>query len=188
MKKKILMISVVLMGVAVAISADCWAARERAGDRRMDRSGRFQDANDRVGDKFTAAHVRDRGSAHFSRREFKRHRPRFKHKYDHRHHYRPAHRFRHKHHYRPGQRMRHRYFWRHHYRPPHRFRPGYRFWRHRKLYRHGPPGHFKWRHRRWRSPHIDHPYGSAHHEEEFRASAAVSDGWFSVSVAASKID
>lgn len=158
MKKKIVIISIVLMAFAGALAGNSWAARERGGDRHMDRGHRFRDVDDSVGDKlrrvrvrdrghrfrdandsvrdnFRRVRVRDRGPGHFPRRDFNRPLPRFKHKYNKWNQYQRAHRFKHK------------YYKRHHYRASHRFGPKYRHWRHRPIYRQGHPWHLKWRHR-----------------------------------------
>ena len=179
MKKKIIIICVMLIGFVLAVTANSWAQRERGGDRRADRGGRergghFQKWDKPVAHKFS----RDRGRAYHPKR----------------HHYRPAHRFKPKfhkrHHYRPAQRFKHKYYKRHHYRAPHRFRPKYRPWRHRPAYRRGHPKHFKWRHRHSVVKQINNYYGSAESyaepQDEFQASASVSDTGFSVSVGVSK--
>jgi hypothetical protein len=45
MKKKIIIISVVLIGFIVAFTSNSWAQRERGGDRRGDRGDQFQSRN-----------------------------------------------------------------------------------------------------------------------------------------------
>ena len=42
MKKKIIIISVVLIGFIVALTTNSWAQRERGGDRRPGRGGRVE--------------------------------------------------------------------------------------------------------------------------------------------------
>jgi len=135
MKKKIVIISIALIAFAGALASNSWAARERGGERRMDRGHRFQDVDDSVRDNFRRVRVRDRGPGHYPRRDFNRPGPRFQHKYNKWNHYRPA------------QRFKHKYYKRHHYRATHRFGPQYRHWRHRPVYRQGHPGYLKWRHR-----------------------------------------
>ena len=79
-----------------------------------------------------------------------------------------------------------------HYSPAHRFRPKYRPWRHRPVYR---PGHPR---RYYRGPHhtvvqeVNNYYSSAEGyaapEDEFTASASISDTGFSFSVGVSRTD
>ena len=79
-----------------------------------------------------------------------------------------------------------------HYSPAHRFRPKYRLWRHRPVYR---PGHPR---RYYRRPHhtvvqeVNNYYSSAESyaapEDEFTASASISDTGFSFSVGVSRTD
>jgi hypothetical protein len=59
MKKKIIIISVVLIGFFLAVSANSWAQRERGGDRRVDRSGDFQNGDRSAVHKFN----QDRGGS-----------------------------------------------------------------------------------------------------------------------------
>ncbi len=80
----------------------------------------------------------------------------------------------------------------HHYSPAHRFTPKYRPWRHRPVYR---PGHPR---RYYRRPHhtvtqeVNNYYSSAESyaapEDEFTASASISDTGFSFSVGVSRTD
>ena len=135
MKKKIVIISIALMAFAGALAGNSWAARERSGDRHMDRGHGFRDVDDSVGDKFRRVRIRDRGPSHSPLRDFNRRVYRFKHKYNKWKHYRRAHRFVHK------------YYKRQHYRATHRVGPKYRHWRHRPVFRQVHPWHLKWRHR-----------------------------------------
>jgi hypothetical protein len=52
MKKKIIIISVVLIGFFLAVTANSWAQRERGGDRRVDRGGDFQNGDRSAVHKF----------------------------------------------------------------------------------------------------------------------------------------
>ena len=166
MKKKIIVITISLMAFAIALAGNSWAARERGGNRHLDRGDRFQRADNPV----DRGHFRGRGNGHIPRRNFVRPEPGFKHKYFKRHHYRPAHRFMPKHY--KGR----------HYRAPHRFHPKFRHRRHRPVYRRGHPGHFKWRHSHSVVKEINNYYGStddyALPAEAFQASASVSDSGF----------
>lgn len=165
MKKKIIIISVALIGFVLAVTANSWAQRERVGDRRVDRG------------------ARDRGG-HFQKwdkpevHKFNRHRGRAYQPKRYHQQYRPAHRFKHK------------YNRRHHYRVPPRFRPKFRPWRHRPVHRRGHPRPFKWRHRHSVVKEINNYYSSAESyaepQDEFQASATVSDSGFSVSVGVNK--
>ena len=141
MKKKIILISVVLIGFVLAASANSWAQRERVGERHRDRGGQFEKWDKPAHQKFDRGH----GRGHYPKR--------------HHQHYRPVHRFKPKFHKgRP-------------YGGPHPKWHRYRHWRH---------------HRR---PVIHNYYGSAESsaaEDEFHASATVSDSSFSVSVGVSK--
>ena len=130
MKKKIIIISVVLIGFFLAVTANSWAQRERGDDR----GGQFQ-------------------------------------KWD-----KPAvHKLNHT---------------RYQYRAPQRFVPKYRYWRHRPVYRHAPIKRF------FRPPmhsvinQVTNYYSSAEHyvtpQDEFQASASVSDSGFSFSVGVSQ--
>ena len=136
MKKKIIIVSVVLMGFVLAVSSNSWAGRGSGGERHRDRSGHFQ-----KWDK-PAVHKFDRGHG------------RGYHQND-----RPVHRFKHRFH--------------------KRHRPYYRLWKFKRHY---------WRHHR--RPVINNYYssteGDAALEEEFQASASVSDSGFSVSVGVNK--
>ena len=142
MKKKIILISVVLIGFVLAVSANSWAQRERVGERHRDRGGRFEKWDKPAPHKFQ----RDRGRAHHPKRYHKN------------------------------------------YRPVHRFKPKF----HRRLH-HGRP-HPKWhRYRHWRHhrrPVIHNYYSSVERyawpEDEFQASATVTESGFAVSVGVSK--
>ena len=174
MKKKIILISVVLVGFIVAFSSNSWAQRERGGDRRGHRGDHFQKwhgSGDRHVDR---GRIRDRGPRNHHRRDFYRPGPRFKSKFHKRHHHRPAYRYK-------------KFHRRHHYRAPYRWhRPKFRHWRHRPVHRHYRP----WRH--YRRPHhsvvkeINHYYGNAESyyepEDEFTASATITDSGFAFSV------
>ena len=79
------------------------------------------------------------------------------------------------------------------HRRPHHGRPHpkwhrYRHWRHRPIYRHGHPGRHYWKHHR--RPSIHNYYSNAESytwpEDEFQASATVTESGFSVSVGVSK--
>ncbi len=167
MKKKIIIISVVLIGFVVAFTSNSWAQRERGGDRRGDRGGQFQKWNGSGDRHVDRDRIRDRGPRNHSGRHFNRPGPRFKSKF-------------------------HR---RHHYRAPYRYGPKLRPWRHRPVYRHYRPGRF-YRHHRpgrfYRRPHhsvvkeINNYYSSAESysepEDEFTASATISDSGFEFSV------
>ena len=174
MKKKIFLISVVLIGFIVAFSSNSWAQRERDGDRRADRGGRFEQWNGSGDRDFDRDRIRDRGPRNHSRRDFNRPGPRFNSKFHKRYRHRPAYRYKPKFHRR------------HHYRAPYRYRPKFRPWRHRPVYRYYHPRRF------YRRPHhsvvkeINNYYGSAESysepEDEFNASATITDSGFAVSV------
>ena len=156
MKKKIIIISVVLIGFILALTANSWAQRERVGERHRDRGGQFEKWDKPAVHKFQ----RDRGRAYHPKR----------------HNYRPVHRFKPKFHRR------------HHNGGPHQKWHRNRHWRHRPIYRHGQPRRHYWQHHR--RPVIHNYYSSAESytapEDEFHASATVSDSGFSVSVGVSK--
>ena len=101
MKKKILIISVVLIGFIVALTSNSWAQRERGGDRRSDRGNHFQKGNGSGDHDFDRDRIRDRGPRNHSRRHFNRPGPRFKPKFQKRHPYRAPYRYRPK--FRPGR-------------------------------------------------------------------------------------
>ena len=153
MKKKIIIISVVLIGFVLAVTANSWAQRERGGDRRVDRGGDDRGGQFQKWDK-PAVHKfnRNPGQAYHRRGN-------------------PHHK-------------------RHPYRVTPRIRPNFRPWRHRPVYRHGHPRPFKWRHRHSVVKEINNYYSSAESyaapQDEFQASASVSDSGFSVSVGVSK--
>jgi hypothetical protein len=174
MKKKIIIISVVLIGFIVALTSNSWAQRERGGDGRPDRGGRFEESN-RPGDPdFDRDRVRDRDPGNQTRRHFNRPGPRFKPNFIQRHHYRP------------GYRSRHKFHRRHPWAVPNRFRPKYRHWRHRPVYRRGHPRPFFKRQRHSVVNQVTNYYSNAESysepEDEFTASASISDTGFSVSV------
>jgi len=159
MKKKIIIISVIFIGFFLAVTANSWAQRERGGDRRVDRGGHDRGGQFQKWDK-PAVHKfnRNPGQAY--------------HRRGNPHHYRPVHRFKPK------------YHKRHPYRVTPRIRPNFRPWRH------GHPRPFKWRHRHPVVKEINNYYSSAESyaapQDEFQASASVSDSGFSVSVGVSK--
>jgi hypothetical protein len=165
MKKKIIIISVVLIGFFLAVTANSWAQRERGGDRRVDRGDRDRGGQFQKLDK-PAVHKFNRNSGQA---------------------YHPG---RNPHHYRPEQRFKPEFHKRHHYRAPHRFGPKYRFRRHWPAYRHAPNKRFFRRHRHSVINQITNYYSSAESyaepQDEFQASATVSDSGFSVSVGVSK--
>ena len=178
MKKKIVVICIALTAIAIALAGNSWAARERGGGHRPDRGDRFQDVENSSRDHLNRSRVRDHRPGHYPPRKFKGHGPRFKHKGFKRHH-------------RPARWFKHNYYKRKFYRAPHRFRPKHRHWHHRPVYRHGGhPRYHKLRHRHSMVQEINNYYSSAETEaapeEEFHASASVSDSGFSVSVGASK--
>ncbi|MGD9238453.1 MAG: hypothetical protein PVG69_00430 [Desulfobacterales bacterium] len=162
MKKKIIIISVVWIGFIVALTTNSWAQRERGGDRRPDRGGRVEKFNGPADKNFDRNRFRDRDRGHHTRRDFNRPGPRFKHKL-------------------------HR---RHPWRAPNRFRPKYRHWRHRPVYRHGHPRPFFKRNRHSVVNQVNNYYSNAESdfapEDEFSASASISDTGFSVSVGVSQ--
>jgi hypothetical protein len=157
MKKKIILKSVVLIGFVLAVSANSWAQRERVGERHQDRGGQFEKWDKPVHQKFDRGH----GRGHYPKR--------------HHQHYRPVHRFKPKFHKgRP-------------YGGPHPKWHRSRHWRDRPNYRRGHPRWHHWRHHH--RPVIHNYYGSTESyaaEDEFHASATVSDSGFSVSVGVSK--
>ena len=158
MKKKIILISVLLIGFVLAVTANSWAQRERVGERHRDRGGHYQKWDKPAHHKFDRGHSR----GHHPKR--------------HRDHYRPVHRFKPKFHRQ------------HHFGGPHRKWHRNRHWRHRPHHRHGHPRWRHWRHHR--RPVIHNYYSNAESysgpEDEFQASATVSDSGFSVSVGVSK--
>ena len=165
MKKKIIIISVVLIGFIVALTGNSWAQRERGGDRRADRGNQFQNRNGSGDRDFDRDRIRDRGPRNQSRRDFNRPGPRFKSKFNQRRHQRPAYRFKPK------------FNRRHHYRAPFRHRPKFRPGRHRPVYRR--PHHSVVK-------EINNYYSSAESysepEDEFSASATITDTGFAFSV------
>ena len=177
MKKKIIIISVVLIGFIVALTSNSWAERERGGDRRPDRGGRSEEFNGPGNQDFDRDRVRDRNPGNQTRRDFNRPGPRFKHKFPKGRHSRPAYRSKPK-------------FNRRHLRAvPNRFRPKHRQWRHRPVYRHGRPKPFFMRQRHSVVNQVNNYYSNAESysepEDEFSASASISDTGFSVSVGVS---
>jgi len=164
MKKKILIISVVLIGFFLAVTANSWAQRESGGHRPMDRGGNFQRGENPGGEPSIPEFNRDRGRTYHPGRNPQ--------------HYRPVHRFN------PNFHK-----W-HHYRAPHRFGPKYRYWHHRPAYRHTPIKRFFRRHRHSVINQVTNYYSNAGSytapQDEFQASATVSDSGFSVSVGVSK--
>ena len=190
MRKKIISISVVLMGFIVVLTTNSWAERERGGDRRPDRGSRVEEFKG-PGDKdFDRGRVRDRDRGNHTRRDFNRPGPRFKHKFPKGRHYGPAYRSKHKfqrrHNYRPAYRSKHKLHRRHHRAVPNRFKPKYRHWRHRPVYRNGHPKPFFKRNRHSVVNQVNNYYSNAESysepEDEFSASASISDTGFSVSI------
>jgi len=177
MQKKIIIISVVLIGFIVALTSNSWAERERGGDRRPDRSGRSAEFNGPGNQDIDRDRVRDRDPGNQTRRHFNRPVPGFKHKSLKGRHYRPA--------YLPKSKF-HR---RHPRAVPNRFRPKYDRWRHRPVYRHGLPKPFYKRQRHSAVNQVNNYYSNAESysapEDEFTASASISDTGFSVSVGVS---
>jgi len=141
MKKKIIIISVVLIGFVLVVTANSWAQSERGGERHRDRAGHFKKWDKPAVRKFDRSH----GGGYYPKR------------------------------------------YHHNYQPVHRFKPKFHR-RQRPYYRHGHPGQHYWRHHR--RPTINNDYSStesyAAPEEEFHASASVSDSGFSVSIGVSK--
>ena len=165
MKKKIIIISVVLIGFIVALSSNSWAQRERGGDRRPDRGDQFQSRSGSGDRDFDRDRIRDRGPRNSSRQHFNRPGPRFKSKFHNRQNRRPAYRFKRK------------FNRRNHYRAPYRHRPKFRQWRQRPVYRR--PYHSVVK-------EINNYYSSAESysepEDEFSASATITDSGFAFSV------
>ena len=174
MKKKIIIISVVLIGVMAALTSNSWAKRDKGGGGHPDRGGRFEDFNRSGNHDSDRDRVRDRNPRNYTRRDFKRPEPGFKHKLHKGNPHRPV--------YRSGPKF-HR---RHHDRPPYWHGPKFRHWRHRPVHRHGHPGRFYRRPQQSVVKEINHYYGSAESysepEDEFSASATITDTGFSVSV------
>jgi hypothetical protein len=160
MKKKIIIISVALIGFVLALTANSWAQRESGGKRHGDRGGHFQKWNKSAIHKFD----RHRGKTYHFRGHQYGPAKRFKPKFHKRHHYRAPLRF--------GPKFR---LWRH--RPTQRRAyPKRFFWRHR----HSAVNH---------TAHYYSTAASyAVAEEAFLASASVSDSGFSVSVGVSRTD
>jgi hypothetical protein len=177
MRKKIIIISVVLIGFIVALTSNSWAERERGGDRRPDRGGRSEEFNGPGNQDFDRDRVRDRNPGNQTRRHFNRPGPRFRHKSLKGRHYRPAYRSKPKFHRRHPRAV------------PNRFRPKHRQWRHRPVYRHGRPKPFFKRQRHSVVNQVNNYYSNAESysapEDEFSASASISDTGFSVSVGVS---
>jgi hypothetical protein len=117
MKKKIIILSVVLICVIGVLTGNCWAQRERGDDRHpaLNGSGEHNFDKDRSGPR------------HHSGQHFYRPGPGFKSKFDAPRLHRPADRFNPKFHNR------------HLYRAPDRHWPKFRPWRHRPVYRKGHP-------------------------------------------------
>jgi len=174
MRKKIIIISVVLIGFIVVLTTNSWAERERGGDRRPDRGSRVEEFKG-PGDKdLDRDRVRDRDRGNQTRRDFNRPGPRFKNKFPKGRHYGPA------------DRSKHKFQRRHHRAVPNRFRPKYRHWRHRPVYRNGHSRPFFKRNRHSVVNQVNNYYSNAESysepEDEFSASASISDTGFSVSI------
>jgi hypothetical protein len=193
MKKKIIIISVVLIGFIAALTSNSWAERERGGDRRPDRGGRSEEFNGPGNQDFDRDRVRDRNPGNQTRRHFNRPGPRSKPNFNKRPHYRPGyrsgHKFNKRQHYRPAYRSKPKFHRRHPRAVPNRFRPKHRQWRQRPVYRHGRPKPFSRRQRHSVVNQVNNYYSNAESysapEDEFSASAAISDTGFSVSVGVS---
>lgn len=169
MKQKFI-ISIVLIGFMVALSGNSWAQRERGGDRRPDQSGRVEKFSGSENPDFdrNSVHKRDRGNQ--TRRDFNRPGPGSNHKLQ----KRPAYGSQH-----PFQR-------RHPWGVPNRFKPKHRHWRHLPANRRPHPKPFFKRYRHSVLNQVNNYYSNAESysepEDEFTASALVSDTGFSVSV------
>ena len=176
MKKKIIIISVVLIGFIVALTSNSWAQRERGGDRRPDRGGRSEEFNGPGNQDFNRDRVRHRDRGNQSRRHFNRPGPRSRPNFNQRHHNRRLYRYRPQ--FRPGR-----------HRPVYRHRPHFRPGRHRPVYRHGHPRPFFRRNRHSVVNQVNNYYSNTESysapEDEFTASATISDTGFSVSVGVS---
>ena len=158
MKKKIIIISVVMIGFAMMLTDSSWAQRENAGKRHGDRGGHSQKWDKPAIHKFDRDRVRADQLKGRQNGPAKRFKPKF-HKgrvYRAPHRYGPKYRFR-----------RHRPMHRHV--GPKRF-----FWRHR----HSAVNHI--------TNYYSTAENYAVPEEAFQASAAVSESGFSVSVGVSK--
>lgn len=88
MKRKIIIISVVLIGFIVALSSNSWAQRERGDGPRPDGDRHFQERHGSGDRNFD----RDRGPHNPPGRHFNRPGPRFKSKFQRPHHYRAPYR------------------------------------------------------------------------------------------------
>ena len=160
MKEKIIIISVALIGFVLAVTSNSWADRERVAKRYQDRSGHFQKSDNPAVYKFN----RDRGQAYHPMRQPDR----------------------------PVQHFTPKFHQGDHYRAPYTFGPKYRHWRHRPADRPVYPQRFFRPHRHAVINQITNYYSNAESdaalENEFHASASVSDSGFSVSVGVSKTD
>ena len=144
MKKNIVIISMVLIGLILVFNGNSWAARLGGGPQQKWDNPPNADNNSDRGRSWAPGIQHDRSADRFTPQLHRRD----------------------------------------HYRAPYRFAPKYRHWNHRPFYR---PFHHKRYY--WRPYHgavINNYYGSAESyapEDEFSASATVSDTGFSVSVA-----
>ncbi|MEJ2727903.1 MAG: hypothetical protein P8185_05210 [Deltaproteobacteria bacterium] len=160
MKKRIIIISVVLIGFIMVLTANSWAQRENAGKRRGDRSDHFQKWDKPAIHKFDRERVRaDRNRGH---------------------QYGPAKGFKQKtyknHLYRAPNRLSPKFrFWQH-WPTNRRVYPKRFLWRNR----HSAVNHI--------NNYYGAADSYAASEEAFLASASVSDSGFSVSVGVSKTD
>ena len=157
MKKKIIIISVALIGFVLAVTSNSWAGRERVGTRHQDRGGNFQRGAEPAVHKFN----RNRGQAYQPRRQHDRPVHRFKPKFHKRDHYRAPYRFG------PKYRYRHR--------PAYRHAPNKRFFRRN---RHSVINQI--------TNYYSNAESYAAPQDAFQASASVSDSGFSISVGVSK--
>ena len=89
MKKKIIIISVALIGVVMALNSNSWAQREKGGAGRPDRGGRFEKFNPPGHRDVDRHRVRERDPRRHTRRDFHRPGPRFNDKFHKRDHHRP---------------------------------------------------------------------------------------------------
>lgn len=158
MKKKIIIISVVLIGFIVALSSNSWAQRERGGDRRPDGGNHFQKWKGSGDHNFDRDRIPNRGPRVQSKPHFNR----------------------------PGSLVKSKFHKRQHYRPPYRYKPKFKPWFHRPIYRHGYPNRFYRRPHHSMVKEINNYYGSTESyyapEDEFTASATITDTGFAFSV------
>lgn len=94
MKKKIIIISVVLIGFIVVFTSNSWAQRERGGDRRADRGAQLRSRIGSADRDVDRDRIRDHGPRNHSGRHFNRPGPRFKSKFHNGYRHHPAYRHR----------------------------------------------------------------------------------------------